>query len=479
MKRILDPVHGYIEIPDNYIREIVDTEYFQRLRRIEQTSTRSIFPSARHDRFIHSLGVYHIGSLISRQLRKSLSDAGKDTNEIDILCNTYNIACLLHDCGHAPFSHTFEKYFGTKKELSDQLEEIMIDDKSFSADLTERIEDVNEHEYLSAILVKKVFSEKINNLGGRVNLIVRMIVGCPYHNTKFSVENCLISLLNGGVIDADRVDYACRDVWASGYCTSAIDIRRLVYSINIKKDNDGKYQVCFHNSAMNEIENVLNVKDFQNKYVLNHHTVKYEQYLLDMAVGQMALHLDGTLKSPEEESHDSDTLNQALKKLFDPKKLWETVVCDNYSFRNFSDDDLVFLMKQFAENRYIKEWLSRSYTKFPVWKTKAEFSHLFPKIDDEKKIKDCFDKCKESIIKNIKCPEEDIILCKANFKHRTRRDNMYILLGDEVVPFNEIYKVSDSEEPEFFFYAFVDKKFENETKKEIIKCLQEAFNSIG
>ena len=438
MKRILDPVHGYIEIPDNYIREIVDTEYFQRLRRIEQTS-----------------------------------------NEIDILCNTYNIACLLHDCGHAPFSHTFEKYFGTKKELSDQLIEIMIDDKSFRADLTERIEDVNEHEYLSAILVKKVFSEKINNLGGRVNLIVRMIVGCPYHNTKFSVENCLISLLNGGVIDADRVDYACRDVWASGYCTSAIDIRRLVYSINIKKDNDGKYQVCFHNSAMNEIENVLNVKDFQNKYVLNHHTVKYEQYLLDMAVGQMALHLDGTLKSPKEESHDSDTLNQALKKLFDPKKLWETVVCDNYSFRNFSDDDLVFLMKQFAENRYIKEWLSRSYTKFPVWKTKAEFSHLFPKIDDEKKIKDCFDKCKESIIKNIKCPDEDIILCKANFKHRTRRDNMYILLGDEVVPFNEIYKVSDSEEPEFFFYAFVDKKFENETKKEIIKCLQEAFNSIG
>ena len=114
-----------------------------------------------------------------------------------------------------------------------------------------------------------------------------------------------------------------------------------------------------------------------------------------------------------------------------------------------------------------------------MWKTKAEFSHLFPKIDDEKKIKDCFDKCKESIIKNIKCPDEDIILCKANFKHRTRRDNMYILLGDEVVPFNEIYKVSDSEEPEFFFYAFVDKKFENETKKEIIKCLQEAFNSIG
>ena len=54
MKRVLDSVHGYIYIEEDYIRHVVDTEYFQRLRRIEQTSTRSIFPSARHDRFIHS-----------------------------------------------------------------------------------------------------------------------------------------------------------------------------------------------------------------------------------------------------------------------------------------------------------------------------------------------------------------------------------------------------------------------------------------
>lgn len=61
IKRILDSVHGYIDIDESYFSNIIDTDYFQRLRRIEQTSTRALFPSARHDRFIHSLGVFHIG----------------------------------------------------------------------------------------------------------------------------------------------------------------------------------------------------------------------------------------------------------------------------------------------------------------------------------------------------------------------------------------------------------------------------------
>jgi HD superfamily phosphohydrolase len=70
-KRILDSVHGNIYIDKQLVENIIDTPEFQRLRRVEQTSTRSIFPSARHDRFIHSLGVYYIGTLISKQLEKT------------------------------------------------------------------------------------------------------------------------------------------------------------------------------------------------------------------------------------------------------------------------------------------------------------------------------------------------------------------------------------------------------------------------
>lgn len=68
MKNILDTVHGHILIPEEYLEKIIDTAEFQRLRRIEQSPIRSVYPSARHDRFIHSLGVYHIGQMIANQL---------------------------------------------------------------------------------------------------------------------------------------------------------------------------------------------------------------------------------------------------------------------------------------------------------------------------------------------------------------------------------------------------------------------------
>ena len=43
-KQFLDAVHGYISVPEDICDELIDTCYFQRLRRIEQTSSRSLFP---------------------------------------------------------------------------------------------------------------------------------------------------------------------------------------------------------------------------------------------------------------------------------------------------------------------------------------------------------------------------------------------------------------------------------------------------
>ena len=69
-KKFLDTVHGHISVPDEYCEKLIDTKYFQRLRRIEQTSTRSLFPCAHHDRFVHSLGVFHIGQKIVESINK-------------------------------------------------------------------------------------------------------------------------------------------------------------------------------------------------------------------------------------------------------------------------------------------------------------------------------------------------------------------------------------------------------------------------
>ena len=66
-----DPLYDYIKIDNDICEKIIDNRYFQRLRRIEQTSMRCLYPSARHDRFIHSIGVYHLAKIAINALKNN------------------------------------------------------------------------------------------------------------------------------------------------------------------------------------------------------------------------------------------------------------------------------------------------------------------------------------------------------------------------------------------------------------------------
>lgn len=68
-KRLKDPIYGYIQIPMTYMSGIVDSATFQRLRRIIQTSYSPLYSSAVHNRFVHSLGVYHLGTIDQQRTR--------------------------------------------------------------------------------------------------------------------------------------------------------------------------------------------------------------------------------------------------------------------------------------------------------------------------------------------------------------------------------------------------------------------------
>ena len=116
MMQIPDPVHGYIEL-DGMFAHIVNTPEFQRLRSVEQGSFRPVYPGARHDRFAHSLGTYHLATQFVDHFFENLK---KDTGvvlsagERQALSLTFRYAALLHDIGHAPFSHTTEGFFAEK-----------------------------------------------------------------------------------------------------------------------------------------------------------------------------------------------------------------------------------------------------------------------------------------------------------------------------------------------------------------------------
>lgn len=384
MKRILDTVHGYIMVEDEFVNHIIDTPLFQRLRRIEQTSIRSVYPSARHDRFIHSLGVYHIGSLVVEHLKneaKANEYWGETETTMMVLYNSYLAACLLHDIAHAPFSHTFEHYYGKKSDLAALLESC-IKSEYFSKDIgiAREKDEPNFHEYMSAYVA---YTQFYKGLRERMNLdpefVARMITGIYYNEQKnnHQIHNCFISLLHGRIIDADRLDYACRDVWASGYSTSSIDLRRLISALHIMRNGDGDYVVCFESNSLNEIEGVLNVKDFQVKYVINHHVVCYEQWLLKMAAETMALKY-----YPREDKNGAIALRHILNV---DAIINRVIISDtNLVIKNISDDDLIFLMKQDDNNHYYRQWYSRQYTHSAIWKSKDEFYHFFKDVEKNK-----------------------------------------------------------------------------------------------
>ena len=201
MKTFKDSVHGYIHIPKSFVDSLIDNEYFQRLRNIDQTGMRVLYPNGKHDRFSHSLGVFHLGQ---RAVDALLENFSKDqywhieSDSQSVLYWAKNkvlflIACLLHDIGHAPFSHALEEQLlrnskapstnkKTKKKKEDTIDDgtdyitkklcdtIVQSEKAFIKqrynedidDLQINIDKVAPHEQMGALLVlSEFFSEKI------------------------------------------------------------------------------------------------------------------------------------------------------------------------------------------------------------------------------------------------------------------------------------------------------------------------------
>lgn len=272
VKVFKDTVHGYIEIPSVIVSNIIDTEQFQRLRYIEQTSMRSLYPAARHDRFIHSLGVYYLGKQAfngfennSRKVIESLKT--KLPNNIYNIINKdewwnrqrllFEIACLMHDCAHAPFSHTLEQYYHLKTN-SDGIPKLIellteccdsLGDSSFKTDLYSAEKSTwigAPHEQLSSYIILKEYRTAIKTIFETLLpdsiiyeddyvFICRMILGCRYLDTDVvaSLKNCIISLLNSSTIDVDGLDYIVRDAQMSGVSAYSIDYQRILNSFTI------------------------------------------------------------------------------------------------------------------------------------------------------------------------------------------------------------------------------------------------------
>lgn len=391
-KIIQDPVHGYIKVDSMFIK-IIDSIEFQRLKWVEQGSFRVLYPAARHDRFIHSLGTYFLAQKACKNFFKNIKEDipkkyGCNKRIEEKLKNTFLYAALLHDIGHAPFSHTCEEYFRQKKDEKDQgpkiendlikaIKELGIDNEKKIAFEKEYKNGAKpkEHEIISAtMLIKKsanFLGENIDKID--IELAVRMIIGLTYRNLRKEdgIKNCLIRLLNSSTVDVDKLDYISRDTKMMGFSNVTVDIERITNGVTAVVDSNEDLLPAFRKNTLSVIDNVFRAKEEQGRWVISHPIVVYESALIKKCVYEI-------------DKDKSDEENQYIDSVFSYEALEKKgIIYKGKEYKLLSDIDIIADFKENLNNNYINEYFDRSCRRKPIWKSYYEYIHVIKqgKID--------------------------------------------------------------------------------------------------
>lgn len=434
VKKIKDPLYGYIPVDMDYIKGIIDTPEFQRLRRVIQTSYSPLYSSTLHNRFVHSLGVFYLGSIAGKRLKAAILEEGcldenslvnKPEDYVKNLVRVFLTACLLHDIGHAPFSHTGEIYYKyyktvdkkdgkvkkifTVKKLHDTLFELLGKSKGFGEDLPPEIKSAAPHEIMSAIVGIETFGDLIGTPEDQ-EFFARCITGYAYAYIDNSndgtgasvanircineIKNCFIVMLNSKVIDVDRLDYLIRDAYTSGFATINIDYVRLLNALTVKK-YEGKYQLVYRKDAISVIENVVYAHDSERKWIQNHPVVLYESYIIKHILENLNDALD--VNQDEQRLFSKTSLSQAGHLLKNDVKI--SLLCD---------DDIVHLSKNMLNDDLSRELFDRNKRRHPVWKSEAEYKAYINSVNLENVQRELFSMCMTQSFYESDIPEHPV-----------------------------------------------------------------------
>ena len=325
-----DPVHLDIEFPYKYF-SLVNTTEFQRLSRIKQLSCEYlVFPTASHTRFSHSIGTYHVMGLLIEHLEGILNSYGIEVTQDQrdlALCSA-----LLHDIGHGPFSHTFEKIFGLGNHEDWTVKIIRDPDSQINRALNSN------------------FSESF------VEKLAAIFAGGSYEEDD-SEENImtLISQLISSQIDADRMDYLLRDSYFTSISNGNYDIRRLIKSLDVACQDSG-FKICVNEKYISSIEEYIMARYYMHKEAYQHPIkVQMEALLVKIFARARELYLTG----------EPVFADEIMLRLFDRKEISvsEYTSIDDYfmyfhmtKWKNHSDSVLSHMCRAFLDRKKYKRY---------------------------------------------------------------------------------------------------------------------------
>jgi len=195
---VKDPIYGYIRLTE-VEKSIIDTLAVQRLRRIRQLAgAEYVYPAANHTRFEHVLGAMYLAGVVADNLPINLSAEEKQK---------IRLAALLHDVGHAPFSHLFEPMLLKFLHRS--------------------------HEDMSSwIIADSDLTDVISAQGYDPKDLSSLAVGKPGSSDKRFLGQIISSSF-----DVDKMDFVVRDSYHTGAGYGFVDVFRLIYTMDILDGN--------------------------------------------------------------------------------------------------------------------------------------------------------------------------------------------------------------------------------------------------
>jgi HD superfamily phosphohydrolase len=199
-------------------------------------------------------------------------------------------AALLHDIGHGPLSHTFEK---VNQELSLKGE-------------------VKSHEEWGQEIItakdSRLHQVLVNNFGSQFPAqVAKLIVGLENDRqspasvsgfSQISIQNIISSLINSQ-LDADRMDYLLRDSFFTGVAYGNFDLSRLIRGLNIARQK-GNYYICIPEKYLSTVEEYLLARYQMYKEIYSHPFKRQMELILSKIFQRAAeLYQSGKLKEEE------------------------------------------------------------------------------------------------------------------------------------------------------------------------------------
>ncbi len=225
-----DPVYGFISIPDEFIFDLIEHPYMQRLRRIMQLGmSHLVYPGALHTRFHHVLGAMHLMTLAISTIRRKGHEITPDEERAVL------IAILLHDIGHGPFSHALEY------------------------DIVCGV----SHEEISGFFIERLSAEFGEDLDHAL-LIFKNKHSKPFLHQLVSSQ-----------LDMDRLDYLNRDSFYTGVSEGIIGSDRLIEMLNVHNGN-----LVLEEKGIYSIEKFIVARRLMYWQVYLHKTVVSAEFML-------------------------------------------------------------------------------------------------------------------------------------------------------------------------------------------------------